>query len=153
MKTAFSIIFIMTFFVGISCQSNTSQGNGKIIIKDPWIKEASTSQKMSGGYMTLENTNSQSDKLLSIQSDVCEVIELHKMTYENDIMKMRRVSDIEVPANGSVQLKQGGFHLMLISLKKDLKAGDKITLTLNFKNAGKQSITVPVKKLESMMHH
>ncbi len=153
MKTTFSIVFIFAFNVVVSCQSSTSSGDGKIMIKNPWVKEASSSQKMSAGYMTLENPGDKPDKLLSAESEVCEVVEIHKMTYENDMMKMGRVNEIEVPANGSVQLKQGGFHLMLINLKKALKAGDKIPLVLNFKNAGKMSITASVKKMQNMMHH
>ncbi len=153
MKISISILVIITFFVGLSCQSSTSQGNGKIMIENPWVKGASASQKMSVGYMTLENTSSKSDKLLSVESEVCEVVELHKMTHENDMMKMGRVNAIEVPANGSAKLKQGGLHLMLIRLKKPLKSGDQIELILNFENAGKQSIMFPVKKSEGMKHH
>ncbi len=152
MKISISILVIIAFFVGVSCRSSTSPNNGKIHIKNPWVKGVSASQKMSVGYMTLENPNSKNDKLLSIQSDVCEVVEIHNMTHENDMMKMRRVNEIEVPANGSVELKRGGLHLMLIHLKKPLKPGDRIKLILSFQNAGKQGVTVPVKKMEGIKH-
>jgi copper(I)-binding protein len=103
------------------------------------------SSAVSGAYLTIKNTGSTPDKLLKAQGDVAASVELHTMTETNGVMEMRPVDSIEIPANGEVQLKPGGFHVMLIGLKKDLKAGDTVPLTLQFEKAGTIQVVATVR--------
>jgi copper(I)-binding protein len=98
-------------------------------------------------YMILKNDGSEADKLLSGKTPAAEVVELHESFMdENNVMKMRAVEGgyIEVPAGGSVELKPGGLHVMLIKLVKPLQADTTIPLTLNFEKSGELTIEAPV---------
>jgi copper(I)-binding protein len=116
---------------------------GSVQIGTAWSRPA-----IAGGngavYLTLVNQGPKSDRLTSVRADVAEA-ELHQMTMEGGVMKMQPISGgIEVPAGGKVELKPGGLHVMLIGLRKDLKAGDTFPITLRFQDAGEVSVQVKV---------
>ncbi len=87
-------------------------------------------------YMLIENKGNTPEKLVKVESDIAASVELHQTTMDGDVMKMGPVESIEIPANSKVELKTGSFHVMLIGLKQELKAGEKIHLILNFETAG-----------------
>lgn len=99
------------------------------------------------GFLTLEAAGD--DALIGIESDCCKVIELHEMTMKDDVMRMRRVDSIPLPDHKSVKLKSGGYHLMLIGLKKPLEAGDSVPITLNFEHAKPVDTTLEVKRRDT----
>lgn len=101
-------------------------------------------QQMGAVYMNIANTGA-ADKLIKAQTVVANTVELHTVVEENGMMQMRPVAAIDVPANGSVQLKPGGFHVMLIGVNKELKAGDKITVKLTLEKAGEREIQADVR--------
>lgn len=97
--------------------------------------------------MILTNSGSESDRLLSASTDAAKVVEFHESFMdENQVMKMRPIEGgvIEVPAGGTVELKPGGMHLMLIKLVSPLQEGEQIPLILNFEKTGEMSIELPV---------
>lgn len=100
----------------------------------------------SAAYMVIRNTGGQADKLIKAESDVAKSVELHNVKMENDVMKMFQVDGVDVPANGQAELKPGSFHVMLIGLTRDLKAGDKIQLTLTFATAGTVVVEAEVRE-------
>lgn len=101
----------------------------------------------SAAYMIIRNTGSEPDKLIAASSDVAKTIELHTVIEEGGVMRMRPVEGgIDIPANGQVELKPGGFHVMLIGLTRDLNAGDSVQLTLTFEKAGQIPVTVQVRQ-------
>ncbi|MCS6842487.1 MAG: copper chaperone PCu(A)C [Roseiflexus sp.] len=101
----------------------------------------------SAAYMVIRNTGSQPDKLIAASSDVAKTVELHTVVEEGGVMRMRQVEGgIEIPANGEVVLKPGGFHVMLIGLTRDLNVGDKVQLTLTFEKAGQIPVTAEVRQ-------
>jgi copper(I)-binding protein/predicted peroxiredoxin len=105
-------------------------------------------------YMVIHNNGSTADKLVAAKSDVSEVAELHDHAMDdNGVMRMRPVPEgyIEIPANGSVELKSGGLHVMLINLNEALKAGEMFPLTLKFEEFGEVVINVPVTDVEPEM--
>ena len=114
----------------------------KIEVRDAWVREVPPTSKMSAAYMIIENKGKEADRLVDASNNVSEITELHE-TVEG---KMRRVKAIEVPAGGKVELKPGGLHIMLINLKKPLKEGDKVELTLKFEKAGEIKVQAPVRK-------
>jgi copper(I)-binding protein len=97
-------------------------------IKDAWVRGTVAQQKASGAFMRI--TSAQGGKLLSVSTPVAGVAEIHEMSMQGDTMRMRAVSSLELPAGKAVELKPGGFHLMLMDLKAQLKAGDTVPLTL-----------------------
>ncbi len=101
----------------------------------------------SAAYMVIRNTSGEPDKLIAASTDVAKTVELHTVIEEGGMMRMRQVEGgIDVPANGEVVLKPGGFHVMLIGLTRDLNAGDKVELTLTFEKAGQIPVTAEVRQ-------
>ncbi len=104
----------------------------------------------SAAYMTLVNGSATADVLISAATDAAEVVELHTVMMEENVMRMRPVEQIEVPANGETELRPGGFHVMLIGLQRDLNEGDTVDLTLTFANAGEITVSAPVQVAPGM---
>lgn len=119
-----------------------------IQIEQPWAR-ATPAGAMSGAvYMTINNKSNDADRLTGAASDVAKASQIHEMKVVGGVMKMREISGgLAVPANGSVVLKPGGYHVMLIDLKKPLKAGETVQLTLTFEKAGKVEVSAPVKDI------
>jgi copper(I)-binding protein len=105
--------------------------------------------EMAGGngavYVTLSNAGSQGDALVSAQSDAAQKVELHETQKAGGVMKMRPVTRIPIPAGGKVELKPGGYHIMLLDLKRDLKPGDTVPVTLGFEHGGELRIEAAVR--------
>jgi hypothetical protein len=116
---------------------------------DKMDKMGGKSQTGGGGngavYVTLSNSGSQSDSLVSAASDAAQTVELHEVKNEGGVMKMRPVPRIEVPAGGNVELRPGGYHIMLLGLKHDLKVGEKVPVTLKFERGGELHIEAAVR--------
>lgn len=119
---------------------------GPIRIDAPWVRPSLGNTSVSAAYMSIVDTGSEGDRLIEASSDVAEAVELHTHIKDGDVMKMRRVDAIEVPAGAGVGLEPGGHHVMLIGLKRRLTVGDEVTLTLTFERAGKVALTAPVEK-------
>jgi len=113
-------------------------------VSQPWTRATATGQAVGGGYLTLRNSGPVADRLLGARSPAAERVELHSMAMEGDVMKMRPVDAVDVPAGGSVELKPGGLHLMLLGLKKPLQPGQSVPLTLRFEKAGDVPVQLQV---------
>jgi copper(I)-binding protein len=100
---------------------------------------------VSAAYMVLVN-NGDADAIVKAESDVAKTVELHNVVMENNVMQMRPVEAIEVPANGQVELKPGGFHVMLIGLTRDLNEGDEVTIKLTTRSGKTIEVKAPVRK-------
>lgn len=115
----------------------------QVIVKEPWVRSTVPSQQATGAFMQL---NSRQDvKLVMASSPVAGVVGVHEMKMENDIMTMRPVVALALPADQTVELKSGGYHLMMMDLKKQIKTGDEVSLTLVFEGAQGKRETVEVK--------
>lgn len=106
----------------------------------------------SAAFFVIKNNSDKDIAITSANSDIAEKNELHTHIKENKMMKMMKIEKLVVPAKSSLELKSGGDHVMLIGLKKELKAGDEISLELSFSDGDKKSIKVPVKDIASTMH-
>ena len=116
---------------------------GDITIGHPYARTTAAGQASGGGYLKLENKGAD-DKLLSASADVAASVELHSMSMEGDVMRMRQVDGIALPKGKTVELKPGAFHIMFMGLKAPLKNGDKFPLKLKFEKAGEVTVTVNV---------
>ncbi len=119
----------------------------QIEIEGAWARPSPKMAGAGAAYMVIKNTGGEDDKLLSGETPAAEVVELHESYMdENQVMHMRAVEGgyIQIPAGGQVELKPGGYHIMLIKLVEPLEAGTTIPLTLRFEKSGEIEIEVPV---------
>jgi periplasmic copper chaperone A len=105
-----------------------SAAYGQTTVKDAWVRGTVAQQQASGAFMQI--TSAKGARLLSVSTPVAGVAEVHEMTMEGNTMHMRAVPSLELPAGQAVELKPGGYHLMLMDLKQQLKAGDTVRLNL-----------------------
>ncbi len=97
-------------------------------------------------YMIITNPGGEPDRLIGAESDICERVELHQSMMEGDRMMMRKIDGgLEIPASEKVELHPGGYHLMLMGLKRSLKPGEEFHITLRFEKSGQQTVTAKVK--------
>lgn len=106
----------------------------------------------SAAFFVIKNNSDKDIAITSANSDIAEKNELHTHIKENKMIKMMKIEKLVVPAKSSLELKSGGDHVMLMGLKKELKAGDEINLELSFSDGDKKNIKVPIKNLASTMH-
>lgn len=110
---------------------------GSITAATPWSRATSPRASVGAGYLTIRNSGAQPDRLISATSPRAAKVEIHTMSLDDGIMRMRQLPDgLEVPAGGEASLAPGGNHIMLIGLKAPLKEGERIPATLRFARAG-----------------
>jgi copper(I)-binding protein len=112
-------------------------------VKDAWVRGTVPQQKATGMFAQI--TSAGGGRLVAASSPVAGVVEVHEMAMEGSVMKMRAVSALELPAGKTVKLEPGGYHVMLMDLKKELKAGDTVPVTLVIEGADHKRETVEVK--------
>jgi copper(I)-binding protein len=115
----------------------------QVTVKDPWVRATVSQQKATGAFMQI--TSAQDAQLVSASSPVAGVVEVHEMTMEKDVMKMRAMKSLDLPAGKSVELKPGGYHVMLMDLKQQMKEGDTVPVTLVVEGKDKKRSTIEVK--------
>jgi uncharacterized protein YcnI/copper(I)-binding protein len=126
---------------------------GSLDIMPGFIKATTPGQPVAGGFLTISNHGTEDDTLVAVEGvDGISHVELHTMTIEGDVMKMRKLPDgIPVPAGQTVELKPGGLHLMFMGLKHPYLAGANTSMTLVFAKAGKVAVSLPVKDIKGAM--
>jgi len=98
-------------------------------------------------FLRLTNDGNEADRLTGGRTDVAEVVEIHETVMEDDVMHMQMLADgLEIPAGGEVVLQPGGYHVMLIGMKRDLAVGDEFALELDFEKSGTMAVQVQVKQ-------
>src|SRR3984885_6859567 len=118
---------------------------GDLMITQAWSRATPGGAKVAGGYLTIENKGSTSDRLIGGSGDVTDRIEVHEMTTSNGVMTMRPLDNgLTIEPGKTVKLAPGGYHLMMFDLKSPLKQGDKLPLTLDFEKAGKVKLSLDV---------
>ncbi len=132
---------------------------GPINISAPFTRATLPNAPVGGGYLTIENTGTEDDRLVSVASPVAGETQIHDMAMEGDVMKMRHLEDgLVIPAGQTVTLEPGGLHIMLMQLQGKLVEGETITVTLTFEKAGTVDVQLPVlgtaaKSADHMMSH
>lgn len=119
----------------------------KITIESAWGRTSPMVAQAGAFYMLVRNAGSVADRLASGKSTACDAVELHESyAMPNGVMGMRPITGtLEIPANGQVELKAGGYHIMCIGKKVDLNQGVKIPLTLIFEKSGEINVTVEIR--------
>jgi len=122
---------------------------GDIAIGHPYARATAPGQPTGGAYLRLENHGAQGDKLVSASADVSRSVELHEMQMQGDVMRMRQIAAVDIPAHQSVVLEPGGVHIMLVGLKAPLKQGERFQMTLKFEKAGEVKVDVVVEAVNA----
>jgi copper(I)-binding protein len=119
-----------------------SASQAQVTVTEAWVRATVANQSATGAFMRL--TSKKDAKLISANSDSAGVVEVHEMRMDNDIMRMRPIEGLQLQAGKSLDLKAGGYHLMMMDLKKQLKAGFEVQISLVFQNAKGERETVYV---------
>ena len=121
-------------------------------VSNPFTRATPPGAKVAGAFMSIENQGKEADRLVSASSPVAGLVEIHEMTMEGGLMKMRAVKGIDLKPGATVELRPGGYHVMLEDLKQPLKDGEQIPLTLTFEKGGVLEVKVNVGAMGSAAH-
>jgi copper(I)-binding protein/putative intracellular protease/amidase len=116
-----------------------------LVVKDAWIAEPPPGRNLTAAYVVIENNSNAETALFAAATPIAGVTELHEMVSEDNLMRMRQVPRVNLPAKSKTALT-GALHIMLINLNGAVKEGDQVPLTLEFANAVKKTVTAPVRK-------
>ena len=131
--------FLLALIFSLTLISSCGKPSPSVQISDNWVRTTEDGQDVGAAYMTL--TSNTDTTLTSVESSVSDSIEIHSMTMDNGVMKMRMLDELALKAGKPTELAPGGYHLMLFDLKKALKAGEEVSFTLHFKDAqGKETV-------------
>jgi periplasmic copper chaperone A len=119
-----------------------------IKITDAWARATPGGAQTAAAYVTIESAAG--DRLTGVSTPAAQKAEIHEMTMVGNVMNMRPVDGVDLPAGQAVTLKPGGYHIMLTGLAKPLREGDTFPLTLTFAKAGAREVTVSVAKIGAM---
>lgn len=136
------VVITAAFFFAYAHADDLSKD---IIISNAWVQAMPPSQTVSAGYMTISNNSYKEIILKSASSDIAGITEIHEMSQVNGIMHMAKVPNLPIPAQGKVSLQPGGFHIMLINLKKPANNGDIVHITLHFQDGRSMTVNAQVK--------
>ncbi|MDI6747834.1 MAG: copper chaperone PCu(A)C [Rhodocyclaceae bacterium] len=118
----------------------------QVSVADPYVRLAPPGAKVTAAFMTLRNSSDKAALVVTADSAVANVTELHNHINDGGVMRMRQVKEIVVPAQGEVSLKPGSYHVMLIDMKAPLKDGDAVAITLGFADGSSKIVEAPVKR-------
>jgi periplasmic copper chaperone A len=150
--------------VAAACSSG---GSASIKVTEPWARTSPMAAAAGAAYMTIQNTGTAADALIGASSPAATTVEVHETVVmgspapapsdgmgspmpsasgDGGMMGMRPIARLEIPAGGTVELKPGSYHIMLIGLTQELKVGDKIEITLKFEKAPEVKVTAEVRE-------
>lgn len=129
-----------------------AQAGGQVMADNAWIREAPPGAAAMAGYMTLMNQGDKPAILVGASSPAFAKVMLHRTVMEEGMAKMVHQMQIEIPAHGKVTFEPNDYHLMLMKPKQQLKAGDKVDITLEFKDGKSMVVTHEVRSGMGMEH-
>ena len=134
-----SWLIVLSCVLAMSC---ANAGAAQVTVNAAWVRATVPGQTIAGAYLKI--TSASTAYLLGASSPVAKAVELHQMSLENNVMKMRPLARLELPAGAAVELKPGGYHLMLIDVTHPLVAGERVPLKLMVENKDGRRQTVDV---------
>jgi hypothetical protein len=117
---------------------------GNLQIAHLYARPTPPGARTGGAYFTVRNNGEKADRLLRVASPAAQSVELHSMTMDGNLMKMRAIPALDIPAGAKVTLGSGGYHVMLVNLAHPLTVGTSVPLTLTFERAGSIDVSAPV---------
>lgn len=151
--TRLVVAVVASLAVLAACSSAAVPPSARIAVTDAWARSSSAMASAGAAYATITNAGGTADALIGASSPAAATVEIHETVSMGSpdasggaMMGMQPVARVEIPAGESLQLRPGSYHVMLIGLVKDLKAGDTIDLTLTFEKAGPITVKAPVRE-------
>lgn len=139
---------VLAVAIAVSAQAAPRSIN----IENPWARETVEGQAAGGGFMTIVNNGQREDQLVSASSPASREVQVHTMSMDGGLMRMRQLTDgLTIPAKGKVELKPRGLHIMFIGLKKPLRPGTSVPVTLKFRHAGSMAAQFKVQAMTAPM--
>ena len=121
---------------------------GPLEIDHPWSRATPKGANVAGGYLKITNTGTTPDRLVGGATEVAKRFEIHEMSMDGGVMRMRELKDgLEIPAGKTVELKPGSYHIMMMNLSRPLTKGDRLKGSLTFEKAGKVDIEFTVEAI------
>ncbi len=143
-RTIFMIAAILAAWAAVPAQAKDITV-GSLKISAPWARATPKGASVGGGYMKITNVGTAPDRLVGGSTDISKRFEVHQMTMENGVMKMRPVAGgLEIKPGQTVTLDPNGYHVMFVNLKKQLMQGEHFKVTLVFAKAGKVDVDFTV---------
>lgn len=159
-KTPAALLALLLLLTGCAAgapaASPASAAAPQIIVEQPWVRttEGATNAAMSAAFMSLANPGDADVTLVKASSDVAGMTQIHEMVGGGDGMVMQEAkAGAVVPAGSHLHLKPGGYHIMLMMLKRPLAIGEEVTITLTFSTGQTATVTAPVKKFTEEEDH
>jgi len=137
----FLLATALTAWAFLAVAPETRADEAAITVTDVYAQPSLAGGSNGLAYMTITNHGKTDDQLVSVTTPIAQKAEIHRMSMDGNIMKMRAVGPVTIPAGGTVTLDPDELHLMLIGLKQKLKPDDHFTLTLHFEKAGAINVT------------
>jgi periplasmic copper chaperone A len=134
----------LAFMTGLVVAGAALAQPAQIEVNNAWARATPGGTETGAAYVTIQSPTA--DRLVSVSSPVAKKTELHTMSMQGMVMKMRPLSELDIPAGLPVTLKPGGEHIMLLGLNHPLREGQSFPLTLNFEKAGPHTVNVNVEK-------
>jgi len=150
-------MFKQVFAIAASAFAIAAPAAAQVTVKDPWIRATVPAARATGAFMQLQSA--QDARLVEVRTPVAGMAEIHQMSMQGDRMMMSAVEGIDLPAGKPVALASGGYHIMLMDLKRQMKEGESVTLTLVVQKKDKKresiDVQVPVKPMNftAPKHH
>src|SRR5262249_33435534 len=142
LRTLSFTLALVAFFAGQVSAAEYKVGS--IEISDPWSRATPKGTNIGAGYMTIENRGTEPDRLVAGNTDVSAGVQLHEMTLDREVAKMREMkAGIEIKPGQTVKLKPGSSHVMFVNLKRQLVKGEIVKGTLTFERAGTVTVEYP----------
>lgn len=151
-RIGFNLLLLAACAMTLSASAGAAPPAKKdaIAVEQAWARATPPSAPVAGGFVTLRNTANREDRLLSATSPDANTVEIHEMRMDNGVMRMRRIDDgLPIAANGALELKPGGYHLMFIGPKHPFVQGETINATLGFEHAGTREVRFEVRAMGS----
>ena len=134
----------LLFSAALAASSAVSALAADIEAKEPFAYATAPTAKAGGAYVPLTN-HGPADRLIDVRGDAAKRVEIHTHIKDGDVMKMRKVADgIELPEGGAIEMKPGGYHVMLMGLNAPLVAGETVPVTLVFESGEELTVDVPI---------
>jgi len=123
---------------------------GDLFIQHPWSRATPKSAEVGGGYMKIKNNGASDDALLTVTSPVADRIEIHEMSMDNNVMKMREIKGpLNIPAHKEVDFSPNGLHIMFIKIKTPFVRGESFPATLHFQKAGDVDVKFAIDSMDA----
>jgi len=147
-----ALIPLFFLFAVASCDAASQNRAPALTIEQAWAAQTPAGVDVSAGYLTIANGSGADDRLLSATSARAARVEIHEMSMDGSVMRMRAVESLAVPAGQKVELAPGGMHLMFFGVTEPFTEGQNVPVQLTFETAGRVDVTLPVRRAAPRSH-